>query len=166
MKFHETLHSIAVKEGLNDRKVTRAVESFSWNITILKVNLHTHCHAQQTKDNHRTVPVCFHISQLQQTSLSYLPPSPTRSLRGRQTFWNGLWRRCRRTWSRYTMLPWPLTLVRVWQERRPAPDAAWTPSRRELQLRLEVPLRYRSRTSLPASNYILNQKGGNVKTWP
>uniref|UniRef100_A0A674EA28 Phosphoinositide phospholipase C n=1 Tax=Salmo trutta TaxID=8032 RepID=A0A674EA28_SALTR len=36
MKFHETLHSIAVKEGLNDRKVTRAVESFSWNITILK----------------------------------------------------------------------------------------------------------------------------------
>ncbi|XP_029518722.1 inactive phospholipase C-like protein 2 [Oncorhynchus nerka] len=36
MKFHETLHSIAVKEGLKDRKVTRAVESFSWNITILK----------------------------------------------------------------------------------------------------------------------------------
>uniref|UniRef100_A0A674EA33 Phosphoinositide phospholipase C n=1 Tax=Salmo trutta TaxID=8032 RepID=A0A674EA33_SALTR len=76
MKFHETLHSIAVKEGLNDRKVTRAVESFSWNITILKVNLHTHCHTQQTKDNHRTVPVCFHISQLQQTSLSLSPILP------------------------------------------------------------------------------------------
>uniref|UniRef100_A0A4W5K189 Phosphoinositide phospholipase C n=1 Tax=Hucho hucho TaxID=62062 RepID=A0A4W5K189_9TELE len=36
MAFHEMLHSIAVKEGLKGRKVTRAVESFSWNITILK----------------------------------------------------------------------------------------------------------------------------------
>jgi hypothetical protein len=125
---------------------------------------HTHCHAQQTKHNHRTVPVCFHISQLWQTARSPILPLLTLPLRGRQTYWNGLWRRCRRTWSRYTMLPWPLTLVRVWQERRPAPDAAWTPSRRELPLRLEVPLRYRSRTSLPTSNYILNQNGGNVKS--
>ncbi|KAK6324110.1 hypothetical protein J4Q44_G00064490 [Coregonus suidteri] len=36
MEFHEMLQSIAVKEGLKGRKVTRAVESFSWNITILK----------------------------------------------------------------------------------------------------------------------------------
>ncbi|KAL0961839.1 hypothetical protein UPYG_G00332340 [Umbra pygmaea] len=35
MEFHEKLQAMAVKEGLKGRKVTRAVESFSWNITIL-----------------------------------------------------------------------------------------------------------------------------------
>lgn len=37
MEFHENLQSLAVKEGLKGRKVSRALESFSWNITILKV---------------------------------------------------------------------------------------------------------------------------------
>ena len=41
MEFHDKLKPMAVKEGLKGRKVTRAVESFSWNITILKVNIHT-----------------------------------------------------------------------------------------------------------------------------
>ncbi|XP_068189646.1 inactive phospholipase C-like protein 2 [Antennarius striatus] len=36
MEFHENLQSLATKEGLKGRKVTRALESFSWNITILK----------------------------------------------------------------------------------------------------------------------------------
>uniref|UniRef100_A0A668AAD6 Phosphoinositide phospholipase C n=1 Tax=Myripristis murdjan TaxID=586833 RepID=A0A668AAD6_9TELE len=36
MEFHEKLQSLAVKEGLKGRKVSRALESFSWNITILK----------------------------------------------------------------------------------------------------------------------------------
>ncbi|XP_076005834.1 inactive phospholipase C-like protein 2 [Genypterus blacodes] len=36
MEFHENLKSLAVKEGLKGRKVSRALESFSWNITILK----------------------------------------------------------------------------------------------------------------------------------
>ncbi|XP_053190894.1 inactive phospholipase C-like protein 2 [Scomber japonicus] len=36
MEFHEKLQSLAAKEGLKGRKVTRALESFSWNITILK----------------------------------------------------------------------------------------------------------------------------------
>ncbi|XP_069371905.1 inactive phospholipase C-like protein 2 [Paralichthys olivaceus] len=36
MEFHEKLQSLAVKEGLKGCKVTRALESFSWNITILK----------------------------------------------------------------------------------------------------------------------------------
>lgn len=36
MEFHEGLQSIATKEGLKGRKITRALESFSWNITILK----------------------------------------------------------------------------------------------------------------------------------
>ncbi|XP_041822892.1 inactive phospholipase C-like protein 2 [Melanotaenia boesemani] len=36
MEFHEKLQSLAVKEGLKGSKISRALESFSWNITILK----------------------------------------------------------------------------------------------------------------------------------
>ncbi|KAI3358461.1 hypothetical protein L3Q82_014896, partial [Scortum barcoo] len=36
MESHEKLQSLAAKEGLKGRKVSRALESFSWNITILK----------------------------------------------------------------------------------------------------------------------------------
>ncbi|XP_034016211.1 inactive phospholipase C-like protein 2 [Thalassophryne amazonica] len=36
MEFHENLQSLAVKEGLKGRKVSRALECFTWNITILK----------------------------------------------------------------------------------------------------------------------------------
>ncbi|XP_054619366.1 inactive phospholipase C-like protein 2 isoform X2 [Dunckerocampus dactyliophorus] len=48
MMFHEKLQSLAAKEGLKGRKVGRAVESFSWNITILKgqADLLTHAKAE------------------------------------------------------------------------------------------------------------------------
>ncbi|XP_024114362.1 inactive phospholipase C-like protein 2 [Oryzias melastigma] len=36
MEFHENLHDLAVKEGLKGRKLHKAEESFTWNITILK----------------------------------------------------------------------------------------------------------------------------------
>lgn len=36
MEYHEKLQSLATKEGLKGCKVSRALESFSWNITILK----------------------------------------------------------------------------------------------------------------------------------
>uniref|UniRef100_A0A3P8V0R1 Phosphoinositide phospholipase C n=1 Tax=Cynoglossus semilaevis TaxID=244447 RepID=A0A3P8V0R1_CYNSE len=36
MEFHENLHDLAAKEGLKGRKLHKAVESFTWNITILK----------------------------------------------------------------------------------------------------------------------------------
>uniref|UniRef100_A0A803J7D6 Phosphoinositide phospholipase C n=1 Tax=Xenopus tropicalis TaxID=8364 RepID=A0A803J7D6_XENTR len=36
MEFHENLSSIGAKEGLKERKMLKAVESFTWNITILK----------------------------------------------------------------------------------------------------------------------------------
>ncbi|XP_047461253.1 inactive phospholipase C-like protein 2 isoform X2 [Mugil cephalus] len=36
MEYHEKLQSLAAKEGLKGCKVGRALESFSWNITILK----------------------------------------------------------------------------------------------------------------------------------
>lgn len=38
MDFHENLQNLAMKEGLKGSKVSRALESFSWNITILKVS--------------------------------------------------------------------------------------------------------------------------------
>ncbi|XP_061443396.1 inactive phospholipase C-like protein 2 isoform X2 [Rhineura floridana] len=36
MEFHENIQSIGAKEGLKERKLQKAVESFTWNITILK----------------------------------------------------------------------------------------------------------------------------------
>ncbi|XP_061669682.1 inactive phospholipase C-like protein 2 isoform X3 [Syngnathoides biaculeatus] len=48
MTFHEHLQSLAAKEGLKGRKAGRAVESFTWNITILKgqADLLTHAKAE------------------------------------------------------------------------------------------------------------------------
>ncbi|KAM9022901.1 inactive phospholipase C-like protein 2 isoform 2-T2 [Guaruba guarouba] len=36
MEFHENLHNIGTREGLKERKLQKSVESFTWNITILK----------------------------------------------------------------------------------------------------------------------------------
>ncbi|XP_051774791.1 inactive phospholipase C-like protein 2 [Erpetoichthys calabaricus] len=36
MDFHEDLHSMGVREGLKGRKLQKALESFAWNITVLK----------------------------------------------------------------------------------------------------------------------------------
>ncbi|KAM8933363.1 inactive phospholipase C-like protein 1 [Pelodytes ibericus] len=36
MEFHEELHSLGTKEGLKGRKLSKAIESFAWNITVLK----------------------------------------------------------------------------------------------------------------------------------
>lgn len=47
MEFHENLHDLATKEGLKGRKLHKAVESFTWNITILKVRLPAPIAAQQ-----------------------------------------------------------------------------------------------------------------------
>ncbi|GCB70301.1 hypothetical protein scyTo_0005643 [Scyliorhinus torazame] len=37
MEFHENLNNIGVKEGLKGRKLHKALENFTWNITVLKV---------------------------------------------------------------------------------------------------------------------------------
>ncbi len=37
MDFHEDLPRLGEKEGLKGRKLSKAVESFTWNITVLKV---------------------------------------------------------------------------------------------------------------------------------
>lgn len=36
MEFREELHNLGSKEGLKDRKLSKASESFAWNITVLK----------------------------------------------------------------------------------------------------------------------------------
>ncbi|KAL8176024.1 UNVERIFIED_CONTAM: hypothetical protein K2H54_018520 [Gekko kuhli] len=36
MGFHKELHRLEVKEGLKGRKLQKALESFAWNITVLK----------------------------------------------------------------------------------------------------------------------------------
>nr|XP_023691401.1 inactive phospholipase C-like protein 2 isoform X1 [Paramormyrops kingsleyae] len=36
LDFHEDLHKIGAKEGLKGRKLQKAMESFAWNITVLK----------------------------------------------------------------------------------------------------------------------------------
>ncbi|XP_066474055.1 inactive phospholipase C-like protein 1 isoform X2 [Tiliqua scincoides] len=36
MEFHEELHNLGNKEGLKERKLSKASESFAWNITVLK----------------------------------------------------------------------------------------------------------------------------------
>lgn len=35
--MHKELHRIEAKEGLRGRKLQKALESFAWNITVLKV---------------------------------------------------------------------------------------------------------------------------------
>lgn len=62
MEFHENLQSLAAKEGLKGRKVTRALESFSWNITILKVSKNTH--TQKTQQPWEKTFKCFACLQL------------------------------------------------------------------------------------------------------
>lgn len=37
MLFHEDLAKLGEKENLKERKLSKAVESFTWNITVLKV---------------------------------------------------------------------------------------------------------------------------------
>lgn len=38
MEFHEELRNLGAKEGLKGRKLNKAIESFAWNITVLKVH--------------------------------------------------------------------------------------------------------------------------------
>ncbi|XP_067843900.1 inactive phospholipase C-like protein 1 [Heptranchias perlo] len=36
LEFHKELHNLGAKEGLKGRKLSKAIESFAWNITVLK----------------------------------------------------------------------------------------------------------------------------------
>uniref|UniRef100_A0A8C2ZQU4 Phosphoinositide phospholipase C n=1 Tax=Cyclopterus lumpus TaxID=8103 RepID=A0A8C2ZQU4_CYCLU len=42
LDFHEDLHRIGAKEGLKGRKLQKAMESYAWNITVLKVRWTEH----------------------------------------------------------------------------------------------------------------------------
>ncbi|KAF3839582.1 hypothetical protein F7725_018299 [Dissostichus mawsoni] len=56
MEFHKNLHDLAVKEGLKGRKLHKAVESFTWNITVLKGQADLLKHAQsEVQENLRQI---------------------------------------------------------------------------------------------------------------
>lgn len=137
MEFHEKLQSLAAKEGLKGRKVTRALESFSWNITILKVS-YKHIHTQislRVGALEHVLPLAncssesapFHFSR----PPSSLFPSlhfPICSLRVRPTWWSMPKLKSKRTWSRFTML--------LWLETSPGKAPEWeesTPKRNEVR---------------------------------
>ncbi|KAK6327798.1 hypothetical protein J4Q44_G00034440 [Coregonus suidteri] len=77
MEFHEKLQPMAVKEGLKGRKVTRAVESFSWNITILKGQADLLKRAKtEVQENIKQVHYAALTSNLSKGSLDAPPSLP------------------------------------------------------------------------------------------
>lgn len=44
LDFHEDLHRIGAREGLKGRKLQKAMESYAWNITVLKVCTFSLCY--------------------------------------------------------------------------------------------------------------------------
>lgn len=55
MDFHKELHRIEAKEGLRGRKLQKALESFAWNITVLKVRGGRH---RGHHHRHPSPPLC------------------------------------------------------------------------------------------------------------
>ncbi|KAK5855939.1 hypothetical protein PBY51_007570 [Eleginops maclovinus] len=56
LDFHEDLHRIGVKEGLKGRKLQKAMESYAWNITVLKGQADLLKHAKsEALDNLRQI---------------------------------------------------------------------------------------------------------------
>ncbi|XP_048416744.1 inactive phospholipase C-like protein 2 [Stegostoma tigrinum] len=56
LDFHEDLHGIGSKEGLKGRKLQKAIESFAWNITVLKGQADLLKHAKnEALDNLRQI---------------------------------------------------------------------------------------------------------------
>ena len=70
MEFHEHLHSIGTKEGLKERKLQKAVESFTWNITILKVSSESFL----VPVTLRAFSACFFLSVSHGLCCRYQPP--------------------------------------------------------------------------------------------
>ncbi|KAL4629691.1 inactive phospholipase C-like protein 2 isoform X1 [Arapaima gigas] len=65
MEFHENLPTLAAKEGLKGRKLVRAVESFTWNITILKGQADLLKHAKnEAQENLKQIQIAAITSNL------------------------------------------------------------------------------------------------------
>lgn len=122
MEFHEKLQSLGTKEGLKGSKVSRAVERFSWNITILKVS-YTLMHAEKAQqpigaeyqNMFQPLAGCsyFVLSTSLPSPLFFVTPaswflcSPSfLTPRARLTCWNTPRLKSWRTWSRSVMLLW------------------------------------------------------------
>nr|XP_061808436.1 inactive phospholipase C-like protein 2 [Nerophis lumbriciformis] len=80
MKFHEHLQILAAKEGLRGRKVSRAVESFTWNITILKGQADLITHAKsEVQENMKQVHDAALTGNLAQGGASRTRPKSRKS---------------------------------------------------------------------------------------
>ncbi|XP_053554996.1 inactive phospholipase C-like protein 2 isoform X2 [Bombina bombina] len=80
MGFHEDLHRIGAKEGLKGRKLQKAMESFAWNITVLKGQADLLKHAKNEAVDH--VRQIHHAGQSSGISRSSSPSPDVYRTRG------------------------------------------------------------------------------------
>ncbi|XP_056309228.1 LOW QUALITY PROTEIN: inactive phospholipase C-like protein 2 [Danio aesculapii] len=77
LDFHEDLHRIGAREGLKGRKLQKAMESYAWNITVLKGQADLLKHAKgEAMDTLRQIHCAAHSSGLAKNGASTSPASP------------------------------------------------------------------------------------------
>ncbi|XP_017308381.1 inactive phospholipase C-like protein 2 isoform X1 [Ictalurus punctatus] len=77
LDFHEDLHRIGAKEGLKGRKLQKAMESYAWNITVLKGQADLLKHAKsEAMDTLRQIHYAAHSCGLAKNGASTSPASP------------------------------------------------------------------------------------------
>ncbi|XP_035386699.1 inactive phospholipase C-like protein 2 isoform X2 [Electrophorus electricus] len=77
LDFHEDLHRIGAKEGLKGRKLQKAMESYAWNITVLKGQADLLKHAKgEAVDTVRQIHCAAHSSGLAKNGAATLPAPP------------------------------------------------------------------------------------------
>ncbi|XP_076851663.1 inactive phospholipase C-like protein 2 isoform X1 [Brachyhypopomus gauderio] len=74
LDFHENLHRIGAKEGLKGRKLQKAMESYAWNITVLKGQADLLKHAKrEALDTLRQINCAAHSCGLAKNGSATLP---------------------------------------------------------------------------------------------
>ncbi|XP_026058485.1 inactive phospholipase C-like protein 2 isoform X1 [Carassius auratus] len=77
LDFHEDLHRIGAREGLKGRKLQKAMESYAWNITVLKGQADLLKHAKgEAVDTLRQIHCAAHSCGLAKSGASTSPASP------------------------------------------------------------------------------------------
>uniref|UniRef100_A0A8C1SDH3 Phosphoinositide phospholipase C n=1 Tax=Cyprinus carpio TaxID=7962 RepID=A0A8C1SDH3_CYPCA len=77
LDFHEDLHRIGAREGLKGRKLQKAMESYAWNITVLKGQADLLKHAKgEAVDTLRQIHCAAHSCGLAKNGASTSPASP------------------------------------------------------------------------------------------
>ncbi|XP_064177877.1 inactive phospholipase C-like protein 2 [Anguilla rostrata] len=83
LDFHEDLHRIGAKEGLKGRKLQKAMESYAWNITVLKGQADLLKHAKnEALDTLRQIHYAAQSCGLSKNGATSSPPEPLRGRAG------------------------------------------------------------------------------------